>query len=85
MSYLLEQLRREQAAVAAMHRRPWWRVGVLLRRPWRAPKGPRNSGWRGLVDWLYASHDCQDPMVGCSCSGGFRFPHIDTKVAPWEA
>jgi hypothetical protein len=74
MSSIEAQLRREQAAIAAIHRRPWWRVGILLRRPWRSALRPVN--FTGLVAWLRYAHDCQDPAVACSCSGGFRFPLV---------
>jgi hypothetical protein len=67
-----EQLRRERAVIAAMHARPLWRVGILLRRPWRSPTRPQTI--RDLWPWLRFAHDCADPAVGCSCSGGFRFP-----------
>jgi hypothetical protein len=73
---LEEQLRKEQACIQAMHHRPWWRVGILRRRPWRSP----TRRWPGepllgyLWAWLFVKHDCQDPAVGCSCQGGFRFP-----------
>ncbi len=70
--YLLKQLRREQAVIQAMHSRPWWRIGIVGRRPWRASWRPRTL--RQLWQWLTAAHDCRDPAVGCSCSGGFRFP-----------
>lgn len=72
--WAIGQLRREQAVIDAVHRRPWWRIGFLLRRPWRAPNGGRNRGIQGVVDWLCRLHDCSDPAVGCSCSGSFRFP-----------
>jgi hypothetical protein len=68
---VMAQLRREQKVIEAMHRRPWWRVGVLHRRPWRK-RWP--SDVHGLWDWLTKTHDCSDPMVGCSCTDGFRFP-----------
>lgn len=73
------QLRREQAVIEAMHRRPWWRVGILLRRPWRASWRPETL--RDVWPWLTVAHDCQDPVIGCSCSGGFRFPrHDDPEI-----
>lgn len=78
--YLEPQLRREQAAIAAIHAKPWWRIGVLLRRPWRAPASVKNRGacesfLKWISDWFLVIHDCQDPAVACSCSGGFRFPN----------
>jgi len=61
--YLLKQLRREQAVIYAMHHRPWWRVGILLRRPWRA-RHPRYSPFlQWVYDWLFVHHDCADPLV----------------------
>lgn len=77
---ILVQLRREQACIQAIHARPWWRVGILLRRPWRR-EPPWRYGWslRNLWSWLTVAHDCADPMVACSCTGGFRFPrHAET-------
>ncbi len=68
---ILAQLRRERAAIEAVHALPWWRVGILLRRPWRARDVFACTTWR---QWLFEVHDCQDPAVACSCSGGFRFP-----------
>jgi len=70
----LEQMRREQACIAAIHRRPWWRKGILLRRPWGHRRVPLRS-LRRFWGWLTTTHDCADPAVACSCSGGFRFPH----------
>lgn len=29
---------------------------------------------RNLWSWLRYAHDCQDPRVGCSCAGSYRFP-----------
>ena len=29
---------------------------------------------RNVCRWLRDAHDCQDPRVGCSCSGSYRFP-----------
>ena len=75
---LEKQLRREQACIQAMHDRPWWRVGILRRRPWRSTirRWPKESILSHLWAWLFVIHDCQDPAVGCSCSGGFRFPLV---------
>lgn len=68
-------------------------MNVLQRKPWRSPNG--TSTWRKAPDcewwrhplillgnwrrWLRYAHDCQDPRIGCSCAGGYRFPrtHID--------
>ena len=70
------QLRREQAVIQAMHRKPWWRVGILNRRPWRSTA--RRGGGETLRSWVWGwltkVHDCADPAIGCSCSGSFRFP-----------
>lgn len=68
---ILAQLRREQATIQAMHNRPWWRVSILLRRPWKAKKDELKAS---LWDYLTKVHDCTDPAVGCSCTGDFRFP-----------
>ena len=70
-----KQLRREQAAIEAIQALPWWRRGILLRRPWRssmARSGQSLLSW--VCAWLFVIHDCADPAVACSCSGGFRFP-----------
>lgn len=67
------QLRREQAVIHAMHHKPWWRVGIFNRRPWLSGLTVREVG---LWSWLTVVHDCQDPVIGCSCSGGFRFPKV---------
>lgn len=74
-NYLRRQLHREQQVILAMKHRPWWRVGVLLRRPWRR-HGPFAYGFsfRELRNWTLIVHDCADPAIGCSCSGSFRFP-----------
>lgn len=72
---LESQLRREQAVIQAIHGRPWWRVGILLRRPWRSSFRLRDvRSARSLWAWLAVVHDCLDPAVACSCSGSFRFP-----------
>lgn len=39
----------------------WWRYPLILL-----------GNWWG---WLRYAHDCQDPRIGCSCSGSYRFPH----------
>jgi hypothetical protein len=76
--YLLGQLRREQAVIEAMRRKPIWRVGILDRRPWRSKLRKLNgeSWFSWAWSWLFAIHDCSDPAIACSCSGGFRFPSI---------
>lgn len=79
-----KRLAREQEVIRAMQvrQRRWLGpLGILWRRPWRSPARP---GWsrtaplgvnvRNLIGWISAAHDCADPSVGCSCSGGFRFP-----------
>ncbi len=73
-SAIIDQLRREQACIEAIHRKPCWRIGILLRRPWR-DQHPTLS----VIDWLFRAHDCSDPAVACSCSGSFRFPKIGAK------
>jgi hypothetical protein len=79
----LRQLRREQAVIEAMHRKPFWRVGILHRRPWRS--GLKRSNGESLFSWirswLFVIHDCKDPAIGCSCSGGFRFPTNETDCS----
>lgn len=77
--HLLRQLRREQAVIEAMHKRPWWRIGILHRRPWnsKAHRYPEDNLFTWIQVWLLVIHDCQDPMIGCSCTGSFRFPLED--------
>lgn len=80
MNHILRQLRREQAVIEAMHRKPFWRVGILDRKPWRSSlKRFPSEGWFDWIwSWLFVIHDCKDPAIGCSCSGGFRFPAMET-------
>lgn len=72
-------------AIHAMQRRlRRWHGPVLdffWRRPWRSPSRPAVSlhypirvNLANLSGWLRNAHDCSDPSVACSCSGGFRFP-----------
>lgn len=74
---LTEQLRRERAVITAMQHRTGRNPvsNLLLRKPWRAGHRPRWNRPREVWDWVRFAHDCQDPVVGCSCSGGFRFPN----------
>jgi hypothetical protein len=76
----LRQLRREQTVIEAMHRKPFWRVGILHRRPWRSGLKRLNgeSLFSWIRSWMFVIHDCKDPAIGCSCSGGFLFPTIET-------
>lgn len=76
MNHHLRQLRREQAVIEAMHRKLFWRVGILNRRPWNSSlrRHPNESLFDWIRSWLFVVHDCKDPAIGCSCSGGFRFP-----------
>lgn len=50
----------------------------MWRKPWKSPSKTHFSfskiGFLNLISWLARAHDCSDPAVGCSCSGGFRFP-----------
>lgn len=63
---------------------------ILTRKPWRAPTGPfqrydravhrRPSAYvacqiANLIGWLRYAHDCQNPNIGCSCTGSHRHPH----------
>jgi hypothetical protein len=41
LAWLQEHLARSQAVIDAIHALPWWRVGFLLRRPWRS----RSTFW----------------------------------------
>lgn len=76
-------LSRYREVTQAVHNRPWWRVGILLRRPWAVDPVPLDTArqqptWAGGVayvwSWLTVVHDCSDPSVACSCQGGFLFP-----------
>ena len=64
-------------------------MSLFTRKPWRSGHGPfeRYARWvhrhrlaylavqvANLVGWLRFAHDCQDPRIGCSCSGSYRFP-----------
>lgn len=68
---------RLETCVAAVHERiarhPLLRV--LWRRPWRSRYRPRWSSLWEVTSWLIAAHDCDDPSVACTCTGGFRFPN----------
>jgi hypothetical protein len=79
------QLRREREVIAAMRRRQRkWHGPVLdlfWRKPWRSTAGVGVSRDRSVrvnlsnfLGWLRNAHDCADPSVGCSCSGGYRHP-----------
>lgn len=73
---LFDAREREQEVIRAMQRRAARNPirDLMWRRPWRAPHGPNWRSARDAWQWLRAAHDCADPAVGCSCSGGFRFP-----------
>jgi hypothetical protein len=70
------QLRREQAAIQAIHARISRNPlrSLLWNKPWRAAWRPRWTNPREVWQWLRSAHDCADPSVACSCTGGFRFP-----------
>lgn len=82
-----EWLARDREVIAAMQRRlernpvRW----LLWRKPWRAPHGmalrgyPLRSWPFNAWQWLAYAHDCSDPSVGCSCSGGYRFPRLQEE------
>lgn len=68
---------RDREVITAMQRR-MARHPVryfLWRRPWRAPSRPNLRSLGDTMRWLRVAHDCADPSIGCSCSGGFRFPN----------
>ena len=80
--------RRELGVIRAMQYRQRhflpFPVDILWRRPWRSSVGPglsRRHSLRinalNLWSWLRLAHDCSDPSVGCSCHGGFRYPHFN--------
>lgn len=75
--WIAEKLDREREVIRAMQRRQArWHGPVgdfIWRRPWRSPVPVPRPG-RGLWSWLRGAHDCADPSIGCSCTGGFRFP-----------
>lgn len=85
---LLAMLDRERACITAMQRRAARNPlrDFLWRRPWRSPGGVpgliesvRRAKTPGVAvrnawGWIAAAHDCADPAVACSCTGGFRFP-----------
>lgn len=52
----------------------------IRRRIWRANHGP-SLVWNDPIistlnffNWFFNAHDCQSPVIGCSCAGGYRFP-----------
>jgi len=74
--------------IQAMHDKPWWRVGILNRRPWRNPRKFKEHGHSfvsRLWNYCMTVHDCADPAVGCSCFGSYRFPKIGAISAPNES
>jgi len=79
---LWEQLQRERQVISAMQHRTKRNPvrDLLLRKPWKSPTKPH--GWRDFWQWLVCAHDCSDPAVGCSCSGGYRFPHRGDENLP---
>lgn len=46
---------------------------IFWRKPWKSGHLPNWNSVRSVWDWIKYAHDCQDPAVACSCSGGFRF------------
>lgn len=80
--WLQAAIQRDQQIIRAMQRRSDRNPirSFLWRRPWRAPG---HVPLRGFWQWLRNAHDCADPAVGCSCSGGFRYPrpHNDHGAA----
>lgn len=34
--------------------------------------------WLNIWSWVRYAHDCSDPSIACSCSGGFRFSGGDS-------
>jgi len=64
-------------------------MNIIKRKPWRS-KAPIFAGWHKFnpwyiniwinvlapISWIRAAHDCQDPRVGCSCYGSYRFPKV---------
>lgn len=71
---IVDHIARSNAVIQAMHDRPWWRTGFLLRRPWRVSSKTAGSVWYRLRTWFNVTHDCSDPAIGCSCAGSYRFP-----------
>jgi hypothetical protein len=85
IAVLTAQLEREREVIQAMRERGRrWHgplLDVLWRKPWRSSGGTgvrcgRTWGVKlsNFLGWLRNAHDCADPSVGCSCSGGFRHP-----------
>ncbi|MFJ8687397.1 hypothetical protein [Micromonospora wenchangensis] len=67
---------RERNVIAAMQRRINRNPirGFLWRRPWRSSARPNLRSLRDVAEWVRAAHNCADPSIGCSCTGGYRFP-----------
>jgi hypothetical protein len=86
---LWQARQRDQVVITAMQRRASRNPirDLLWRRPWRSPSRPTRGDTlaitiRNYWQWLRMAHDCADPAVGCSCTGGFRFPHPKTREDP---
>lgn len=84
-SLLFGQLGRSHESIRAMQQRQRKWMGpildILWRKPWKSPSGvgvswayPLEVNVLNFWQWLFLAHDCSDPSVACSCSGGFRFP-----------
>lgn len=74
---------RDQKTIAAMQKKLGSNFikSFLWRKAWRSKtksKAMRGDNLRitiiNLLSWLRYAHDCQDPAIGCSCHGSFRFP-----------
>jgi len=72
---------RDRDCIAAMQRRIARNPvrEFLWRRPWRSPSRPNLRSLRDTLTWLGKAHDCADPSIGCSCSGGYRFPDCEVR------
>jgi hypothetical protein len=77
---LMESRARDRECIRRMQlrQRKWLGpVGDFFwRKPWKSRAFINPLHPRSLKDWLQAAHDCSDPSIACSCSGGFRFPLI---------
>lgn len=76
---------RNETCIAAMQKQLLrFPFGLFHRKPWRSPGKWYEGVFTGsaslririlnFIEWLRNAHDCSDPAVACSCSGGFRFP-----------
>jgi hypothetical protein len=75
---------RDRDCIRAMQKRLGGVLGIFHRKPWRSSskwyEGVLTDNYTlrvrilNFLGWLRHAHDCSDLAVGCSCTGGYRFP-----------